>query len=179
METFIEMKPMIADARYPDRRKKCLDELNFDELDAPLAGLIGELCQFPFCFTIQSCYGHFLYAGQEDPKNMEPLKSTNKIKNVEYRIAYVALCVENSHSGNVFLRLLKQVPEIDPFCIQFGCAEWFWERYPNSYVLQVEPEKHKLKDSCMIDYQEALHIEKVRNEFYDHLKIQISKIRRT
>ena len=38
METFTEFKPMVADPRYPDRRKKCLDELNFDELDAPVEG---------------------------------------------------------------------------------------------------------------------------------------------
>ncbi|MEE4601728.1 MAG: hypothetical protein V2J65_10655 [Desulfobacteraceae bacterium] len=179
METFTEFKTMVADPRYPDRRKKCLDKLKLDELDAPVAGLVKDMCQFPFCFTIQSCYGHFLYAGQEDPKNVEPLKAADKIQTVEYRIAYVALCVENSRSGNVYLRLLKQVPEIDPFCIQFGCAEWFWGKYPNSYVLQVEPEKHKREDRCAIDYQEALHVEKVRIQFYDHLKMLISKISRT
>lgn len=176
METFTDFKPMVPDPRYQDRRKKCLHELKFDELDAPVAGLIEDLCRFPFCFTIQSCFGHFLYARQEDPNNVEPIKSADKIQTVEYRIAYIALCVENSRSGNVFLRLLKKVPKIDPFCIQLGCAEWFWERYPNSYVLQVEPEKHKLKDSCTIDYQDSLHIEKVRNEFYDHLKMLIPKI---
>jgi hypothetical protein len=71
------------------------------------------------------------------------------------------------------------VPEIETFCIQFGCAEWFWEKYPNSYVLQVEPEKHKLKDRCTIEYQEALHLDKVRNEFYDHFRTLIFKISRT
>jgi hypothetical protein len=70
------------------------------------------------------------------------------------------------------------VPEIDPIYIQFGCAEWFWERYPNSYVLQVEPERHMLKDACIIDHQEAIYIEKIRNAFYKRLKALITTISR-
>jgi hypothetical protein len=145
METFIKFRPMVADPRYQDRRKKCLNELNIDELDSPIADLIDDLCEFPFCFTIQSCFGHFLYPRQEDPNNIEPLPSTGKTQSVEYRIAYIALCFEDSRSGREFLRWLKQLPEIDPQYIQFGCAEWFWERNPNSYVLQVEPERFMLK----------------------------------
>jgi hypothetical protein len=134
--------------------------------------------QIPFCFTIQSCFGHFVYSGQEDPNSYEPLPPKDNPKPVKYRIAYIALCIENSRSGNVLLRLLKQVPEIDPIYIQFGCAEWFWERYPNSYVLQVEPERHMLKDSCMVDHQEAIQVEKVRNAYFVRLKALITTISR-
>lgn len=178
METFTEFRPMIVDPCYQDRRRQCLNELNIDELDAPIAGLIDDLCDFPFCFTIQSCFGHFLYPGQEKPNNIGPLPRTVLLHDVEYRIAYIAFCIENSSSGRKFLHWLKQVSEIDPSYIQFGCAEWFWERDRNSYVLQVEPESHMLSDKCTIDYQEALHIEKVRNTFYDRLKMLVSKIRR-
>ena len=176
METFTEFRPMIVDSRYQDRRRQCLNKLNIDELDAPIAGLIDDLCEFPFCFTIQSCFGHFLYDGKEDPFNIDPLPLTNDINTAEYRIAYIALCLDNSRPGREFLRWLKQIPEIDPHYIQFGCAEWFWEKDPNSYVLQVEPERFLLEDKCTVDLAEARHIEKVRNAFYDRFRMLVSKI---
>lgn len=167
---------MVVDPTYKDRRRQYLSELNIGELDAPIADLIDDLCDFPFCYTIQSCFGHFVYPGQEDPHNVQPLPSTSKIHSVEYRIAYIAICLEDSQSGREFLNWLKQIPEIDPDYIQFGCAEWFWERNQNSYVLQVEPAEHMLKDKCTVDFQEALHIETVRNQFYDRLKTLVSRI---
>ena len=175
MKTFTKFRPMAVDPRYQGRRKQCLNELNIDELDSPIADLIDDLCELPFCFTIQSCFGHFLYPCQENPNNIEPLPSTGKIRSVEYRIAYIALCFEDSRSGREFLHWLIQLPEIDTQYIQFGCAGWFLERNPNSYVLQVEPERFKEKDKCTVDYQEALHIEKVRNAFYDRLRMLVSK----
>jgi hypothetical protein len=174
METFTKFRPMVVDPRYQDRRKQSLNELNIDELDAPIADLIDFLCESPFCFTIQSCFGHFLYVGQEDPNNIEPLPATDKSQFVEYRIAYIAFCIENSQPGREFLRGINQIPEIDPNYIQFGCAEWFWERNPNSYVLQVEPERFMLQDKCTVDFSEALHVEKVRNAFYDRLQMLIA-----
>ena len=176
METFTKFRPMIVDPRYQDRRRQRLNKLNIDEVDAPIAGLINDLCEFPFCFTIQSCFGHFLYAGKEDPNNIDPLPSTNDINTAEYRIVYIALCVENSRPGREFLRWLEQIPEIDPQYIQFGCAEWFGEKDPIAYVLQIEPEKFLLKDKCTVDFVEALHIEKVRNAFYDRFRMLVSKI---
>ena len=65
---------------------------------------------------------------------------------------------------------LNQVPVIDPDFIQFGCAEWFWKDCVNSYALQVEPERYKTKDRCTVSYQEALRIEKARNEFFAEIK---------
>ena len=129
METFTEFRPMVVDPHYQDRRRQCLNELNSDELDPPIAGLIDDLCEFPFCFTIQSCFGHFLYPGQEDPNNIQSLSSPGKIHSVDYRIAYIAICVEDSRSGRKFLRWLKQFSDMDPHYVQYGCAEWFWERY--------------------------------------------------
>ena len=178
METFTEFRPLVVDPHYQDRKRRCINELNIDELDAPISGLIEGLNDFSFCFTMQSCFGHFLYEGQENANNIEPLPHTDPIQAVEYRIAYVAFCIENSSSGKEFLGWLKPIAEIDPTFIQFGCAEWFWERSPNSYVLQVEPERHMLKDTCTIDYQEACNVEMVRNQFYDHLMMLVSTIHR-
>ena len=98
---------------------------------------------------------------------------------VHYCIAvdtYIAICVEDSHSGREFLRWIRQLPEIDHQYIQFGCADWFWERDQNSYVLQVEPAEHMLKDKCTVDLWEARHIETVRNKFYNHLRTLVSRI---
>jgi hypothetical protein len=176
MESFEEFRPMVADPRYQDRRRHGLIELNATEIYAPIADLIEDLCRFHFCYPVQSCFGHFLYPGQEDPKNLEPLPATGEFQSIEYRIAYVALCVENSWCGREFLRWLKQIPEIDPNYIQFGCAEWLWDRNQNSYVLQVDPERFMLKNKCSVDFLEALHIEKVRDEFFNRLRFLVSKI---
>jgi len=54
--------------------------------------------------------------------------------------------------------------------VQFCCADWFWKRQVNSYALQVEPERYKTKDKITINFQEALHIENVRNEFFRRIE---------
>jgi hypothetical protein len=88
---------------------------------------------------------------------------------VEYRVAYIAVCIENSASGRETIKSLKEITNIDPKNIQFCCAEWFWTRQINSYVLQVEPDRFKHKDQAILDYKEAVYIEKVRNDFFDQL----------
>ncbi len=132
--------------------------------------MIEVISKLTFCFTLQSCYGHFLYDKQRNRKNTEPLPNSESIIHVEYRIAYIAFCIENSKSGRIFFDRLQEIPIIDPEYIQFGCAEWFWERQCNSYVLQVEPRRYKTKDKINIEHQEALHIEKIRNEFFKELE---------
>jgi len=129
------------------------------------------LNKLPYCFTLQSCCGHFTCTGREDPYNTEPLPITDTIRKVEYRIAYMALCIEESVSGSMFLEALKGVTAIDPENVQFGCAEWFWQRQVNSYVVQVEPDRFQFEDRAMLAYNEALKIESVRNEFLIHLRI--------
>ena len=167
---------MVNDPDYPNRRQRRMEKLHIDEVDAPITSLIENLCDFNFCYTIQSCFGHFLYVGQENPKHIGPLPSAGQITSVKYRIGYMAFCIENSRLGYEFMHLLQQIPEIDPNYIQLGCAEWFWERDRNSYVLQVEPVCYKQSDHCTVDLKEAHHIEKVRNKFYDHLITMVSTI---
>ena len=91
---------------------------------------------------------------------------TNSIETVEYRIAYIALCVENSTFGKNLIEALKQITIIDPENIQFGSADWFWERQKNTYALQVEPDRFKYEDKMILDRKEALNIEKIRNNFF-------------
>jgi len=70
---------------------------------------------------------------------------------------------------------LGKIPAIDPEYIQFGCAEWFWKRQVNSYVLQVEPKRYMTEDRVSVNYQEALHIEKIRNTVFSELGNLIQK----
>ena len=64
----------------------------------------------------------------------------------------------------------EEVARINPQNIQICSAEWFWQRQVNSFALQVEPERLKKKDSAILDYSEALAIEKIRAAFFDRLK---------
>ncbi len=107
---------------------------------------------------------------QRNEENLEPLSSSLNIAKVEYRIAYLALCIQNNECGKKLFQALKKLESFAPEYIQFGCAEWFWERQVNSYALQVEPDRYKTKDRATINLQEALHIEIIRNEVFNQLK---------
>ena len=170
METYTEPKELTVNPLYQDQRQKSLADLSNDMIDAPIVDLINNFNRLPHCFTLQSCYGHFVYDGQPDTHNLELLPETDTISKVEYKIAYICFCIENSSAGRGFLKILKGITDIDPDNIQLCCAEWFWERQVNSYALQVEPDRFKSQDTAELDYKEALRIEKIRNEFY--IKLQ-------
>ena len=170
METFTEPKVLVENPQYQDQRQKCLAVLSDGMIDEPIIELIYAFNKLSYCFTLQSCYGHFIYNGQNDPHNLEPLPNTDTIARVEYRIAYIAFCIENSDLGRMLFNALKEITVIDPENIQFCCAEWFWKRQVNSYALQVEPDRFKFADKAILDYKETLKIEKVRNKFFVQLK---------
>jgi hypothetical protein len=170
LETFTAPKALVNNPHYRDQRQKDLTSLNDVVIDEPISELINAFNKLPYCFTLQSCYGHFIYSGQSDPHNLEPLPLTDTIAEVEYRIAYIAFCIENSNLGRMFFDALREITDIDPENIQFCCAEWFWKRQINSYALQVEPDRFKFEDKVVLDYKEALKIEKVRNEFFVRIK---------
>ena len=177
METFAEPKALVKNPHYRDQRRKSLAGLSDDMIDGPIIDLINSFNKLPYCFTLQSCHGHFVYNGQTDPRNLEPLPRTDPIGGVAYRIAYIAFCVENSDPGRKFLEALKGIEEIYPGYVQFCCAEWFWERQVNSFVLQVEPDRFKFEDKAVVDYQESLKIEAVRDEFFARLRALLQKQR--
>ncbi len=165
METFTDLKEFAENPHYQMQRAKSLRNLSDEMIDRPIVDLINGFNNLPYCFTLQSCYGHFVYSGK-DSHNLDSLPATDAIKRVEYRIAYVALCIENSALGRDLLTALQEITVLNPENIQLGCAEWFWERQINSYTLQVEPGRFKYQDTAILDYPEALHIEKVRNRFF-------------
>ena len=155
---------------YQDQRQTSLTNLSDEMIDAPIIDLIKGFNKLSYCFTMQSCYGHFVYDDQKDPYNFEPLPISEIIDRVEYRIAYICLCIENSDSGRGLLKSLNEITAIDPENIQFCCADWFWNKQVNSYALQVQPDRFKHKDSSILDYREALQIEKIRNAFFIQLR---------
>ncbi len=169
METFTELKDLAVNLRYQVQKRKILSDLNDDMIDTPIVDLINGFNKLPYCFTLQSCYGHFVYNGQKNPYNLDPLPAKEIIAQVEYRIAYIAFCIENSASGRGLFEALKEITAIDLENVQFCCAEWFWKKQINSYALQVEPYRFKSKDTAIIDFKEALHIEKIRNTFFTRL----------
>lgn len=176
METFTEIKPLVDNSFYQKQREKSLSGLDINTIDTPIIEIINSFAKLPFCYTLQSCYGHFVYKNQKNPKNIEPLPGSDDISNVVYRIAYIALCIQNDDRGKILLEKLSNIPSIDPEYVQFGCAEWFWKKQVNSYALQVEPKRYKTKDRISISYKEALHIEKIRNEVFMELKKVISDL---
>ena len=160
---------------YQEQKAESMRRLDMNTIDAPIIDIVKGFAELPYCFTLQSCYGHFLGSDQNDPKNIEPVANLDKALSVEYRIAYIALCIQNNEAGISLLHSLEALIEIDPGYVQFGCAGWFWDRQVNSYVLQVEPERHKTKDKVIVSPQEALDIEKIRNQFFDELKRIVQK----
>ena len=176
METFIPPKDLVDNPHYSAQRRAALADLQDAWIDAPIVEHIRTLNSLPHCFTLQCCYGHFLTSGQADPHNLEPLPVAEVPGSVEYRIAYLALCVENSTAGRELLEVLSEVTAIDPENVQFGCATWFWERQVNSYVLQVEPDRFKDADRAVLDYEEALHIEKTRHAFFDQVQHRLRTV---
>lgn len=176
METFVQPKELVPNPDYQSQRNRLLAKLSPGMIEQPLADIVNGFNSLPQCFTLQCCYGHFIYKGQEDPNNTQPLPARSTITNVEYRIAYLALCVENSASGKSLLGMLREIPAISPGNIQFGSAEWFWQQQINSYALQVAPQRHQDKDKVTIEYEEALLVEKTRESFFIHLSLLVGKL---
>ena len=175
METFTEFKPPVDSPLYEAQRDEALKHLDIDTIDSPLVGIIHGFSELPYCFTLQSCFGHFVYGNLKDSRNIDPLPRLEPSSRVQYSIAYIALCIQNGDRGKLLLEDLKTIPFFDPEYVQFGCAEWFWQTHVNSYVLQVEPIRHKKKDKVSISYEEALQVEKVRNKFFNVLEGVVQK----
>ncbi|MDY6792102.1 MAG: hypothetical protein SWH54_12615 [Thermodesulfobacteriota bacterium] len=170
METYTEPKKLVKNIGYQEQKQQMLAGLTDGMIDAPIIGLIKTINRLPYCFTLQCCYGHFTYNSQNNTHNLEPLPRTEKIERVEYRIAYIAFCIEHSAWGRSLIAALNKITHFDPEYIQLCSAEWFWERQVNSYALQVEPDRFKHQDRVILDYDEALHVETTRNQFFDHLR---------
>lgn len=169
METFTEPIEFVDDARYAERRAEALSGLDLDSIDAPIRWIVERFAGIPHCFTLQCCFGHFLFAGNTDERNLNPLPDED-CGTIRYRIAYIAFCLENSPAGRTLRDALERIPAAAPDDIQFCTVDWFRERYPNNFALQVEPYRLRFQDEAMLEYQEALRIQNSRGLFFTRLE---------
>ncbi len=178
METFCPPKSFVDDPNYRQRRRQALNALEVGRIDSPLRPLVRAFGDLSVCYTLQCCFGHFVHAGQPDPQNLVPLPDEPLTGPIDYRLAYVALCIQRCHQGRRLRDALSHIATIDCQYIQFGCAEWFWRRHPNSFVLQVEPKRYRHLDQVSIEDREARHIARVRDRFFRYLSRIISEYQR-
>ena len=168
METYIEYKALTHHPNFQAERQVALDNLDFNLIDPPLIKLVKEINRLPCLFTLQCCHGHFLKKNGQETSYLA-LSETNE--RVDYKLAFVAICIENSFKGNSIRKRLMNIPaSIDRNRIQFCSAQWFWEQWINSYVLQVMPERFRDQDMAQFEYAEVREIGKVRDDFFVLLK---------
>lgn len=174
MDTFTEPRAFVFNPRYQKDRSDTIVALDLDCIDEPVVDIVAAFSMLPYCFTLQSCFGHFICTPKQD---IHTLDSIPKAFNdpVRYRIAYIALCIENNSHGWNLYNCLSEIQTVDPVYIQFGSADWFWDHFANSYVLQVDPPSHMEKDEATLEPGEGKHVEKVRNRFFNELRNRISK----
>jgi hypothetical protein len=174
VETFTEPRKLVANPRFADERRAALGALDLGAVDEPIVDIIEAFSLLPHCYTLQCCCGHFLTTPGQDDHSLAPIPEGH-VTAVRYRIAYVALCVENSDRGRALLDALSRVPAMDPSYVQFGSADWFWDQWVNSYTLQVTPVAHRFKDQAALATGEALHTQRVRDHFFDDLRFVLAE----
>jgi hypothetical protein len=171
LETFTAPRALVTNPHFARQRQQSLQKLDYACIDPPIIDIVRGFAKLPHTFTLQCCYGHFVYPGNRDPNNFKPLPVDNTPKTVKYRIAYIALCIDDSAPGRELFNHLEEIHSIDPEYIQFGSADWFWERQINSYALQVEPTRYMTRDTCRIDYAEVLHVANIRDRFFERIRM--------
>ena len=170
METFTELKAFVPNPQFTAQRLVSLQKLEDASIDEPLVGLIEEFAKLHCCFTLQCCYGHFVIGREPERYRLSGLHFFDADQEIEYRLAYLALCIEDSRPGRNLLNRLAKVRDFDPNMIQLGCCEWFWERQVNSFAIQVEPKRFRFKDRIPVQVEEARKIEATRDRFFEELE---------
>jgi hypothetical protein len=174
VETFTEPRPLTRNAGYAADREAALAALDLSAVDSPIIDVLESFRPLPHCFTLQCCYGHFVTSPGQDDHSLAPIPEGHTGA-VQYRIAYVAFCVDVGERGRELLERLSRVPEIEPAYVQFGSADWFWDQWPNSYVLQVEPTAHRFKDQAVLTAGEALQTQRARDRFFAELRLVLAE----
>jgi len=160
---------MVENARYSQDRQAALAALDLGSIDGPIVDIVRCFASLPHCFTLQSCYGHFMCAHEQDLHTLDPVPR-GYAGLVRYRIAYLPVCVENNCLGRALLKSLRRIASNDPDYVQFGSADWFWENWANSYALQVEPARYMTADEAILQCEEALHVQQTRDLFFTELR---------
>ena len=168
METFAGPKPFVDNPEYERNRCVALETLRSliatGRIDPHLVDLMTLFSRVSHCYTIQSCFGHFVHERESDEHTTARLAPyQGMVSTVFYRIAYLAFVLEKSENGFVLCRDLRTLALQNPGYIQFGSAGWFWEQSVNTCQIQVAMEQEKEKDSFWVTYDEALQLENVRD----------------
>lgn len=169
METFAPARPMVAHPGFMQERRRALASLDLAAIDPPLQPLIQSLSRVEHCFTMQSCWGHFVHPGQPDEHGVACLAGYSDATVVDYRIAYKAFCLQDSPAGRRLYQDLEALVDIDQANIQFGSADWFWQQAVNTYQVQVEPRRHQFRDRVEVGISEALTLQETRDRLYERL----------
>ena len=173
METFAATRDFVEDGGYARARRDALAALDLDSIDEPIRDIVAGFAALPHCFTLQCCYGHFVCDPGQDQHSLEPIPRDHAGP-TRYRIAYIALCLENSRRGRALRQALARLPALDPDYVHFGSADWFWERWANSYALQVEPVAHMAKDEAILEPADARHTQRTRDLFFTELRLLLA-----
>jgi hypothetical protein len=169
VETFSKARDFIKHPHYADDRSNVLSGFRLEDIDTPIRDIVMALQKLPQCFTLQSCFGHFVWDEQPDAHNLAVLPLLDK-GTVRYRIAYLALCIERGARGEYLRDRLAAICEIDNRYVQFGSPGWFWQQYPNSYALQVEPKRYATQDEVLLKHTEAVHVQSVRDQLFQRVR---------
>ena len=170
METFTTARNFIDNPQFALKRHQSLKNLNLDAIDTPIVDIISNLSQLSYCYTLQCCWGHFIHEKQLKRHDVKPLSNYSEDTIVHYRLAYLALCIHPDEDGKRLYRDLRNLVQINPDYIQFGSADWFWQKHINSFAVQVEPDRFRTKDSVKIKITEALHIQEVREQMFKSIR---------
>ena len=82
METFTGIRAFVDHPDYRTHRQAALNSLDMETIDAPIVPIIEGMATLPYCFTLQSCYGHFLYGDQREPRNVERLPALIHVSDI-------------------------------------------------------------------------------------------------
>jgi len=109
METFTEPREFVENPRYSQDRHDTLAALDLSSIDEPIVDIVAGFAVLPHCFTLQSCYGHFVCAPEQDSRTLDAVVP-GYAGPVRYRIAYVLFCIENSNRGWALRKSLARIP---------------------------------------------------------------------
>lgn len=173
LETFTKARELEEYRGFIHARQKSIAELDLSSIDGPITDIVEGFSALPHCFTLQCCFGHFLWRPEHSLHNLDPIPA-DFFSFATYRIAYIALCLENSRRGQALLQSLARLPTFDPDFVHFGSADWFWEQWKNSYALQVGPKAHILEDEAILGATEALQTQTARDLFFGKLRVLLA-----
>ena len=174
METYTPAKSFVTHPEFQSERLAALNGLDISLVDLQLTSLMKNLNRLPYLFTLQCCHGHLFTA---DNKEITDFEGFNGSDEVEYRLAYIAFCIENSPLGKSFMEELKQVPSrLEEHTVHFGSAQWFWDQWVNSYILQVMPLRFKDQDKAVLNLPEAKRIIALRDTFFSTMSALVASL---